>query len=76
LVCVPHLLRALTGEVQVHLARAAFRAIAFRFVSDNFLARAGPPFNPPLRRASVAGVSGPFLQDTEGRDLELLRRLP
>jgi hypothetical protein len=37
---------------------AAFRAICFRLRADNFLALALPPLSPPLRRASVAGVSG------------------
>ena len=34
-----------------HRARAAFLAMAFRFLADSFRALAFPPFIPPLRRA-------------------------
>lgn len=42
-------LRAYNGFLDFpHLAFAARCAISFLFLADNFLALAGPPFNPPL----------------------------
>src|SRR5437868_3203228 len=40
-----------------HLALAAFRAAARSFFLPSFFARAGPPFNPPLRPSATAAGS-------------------
>ena len=45
---------------RVHLALAAFFAIADRFFPLSFFARALPPANPPFRLAAVAALSAPW----------------